>query len=576
MTQPEALALSSIRNALIRQEDTIIFALIERSQYAQNPPCYDRKAAVYDSVAAKDASLLDFMLLETERLHARVRRYTSPDEHAFFPHRLPAPQLPLLDFPPVLHPSVCNLNGEVMDMYLNHVVPGLCEATDDQQHGSCVVADIAALQAISKRVHYGFYVAESKFQEKPEQYTRLIEEEDEAGIMELLTNAKVEDRVLQRVFLKASTFGQEIEAPKSPSLGPTSPGSTFAAPAPAPSNTRIDPDLIVKIYRDHVIPLTKVAEVKYLLQRLSRQQIAHHGSAGSACHQAAVLRFIRSCPPGKAAPQLMQCMYAADVFGQVMASKATYGVVLLEQGDSGVLAVTRSLLRSSSLRVVGEIVRESRFALYSRAKLAEVRRVRARPAVLRLCGVWLTEVLAGAVELVEVDLDPHGSQAPWDGTLDRSEDDATAYLVEANTDPHPSLSLLASAPDSMCEYARCVVLEKPRKTPSEPSGHDKSLILFALSKDEPGALARTLAAFHASGVNLRSIQSYANLQEANVVDFFIETDGHESDPALSAALIQLRSQAVDFKLLGSYPIKPPAFSEAASDSFHGARNFAIS
>jgi|TARA_B100000524_G_scaffold345756_1_gene244872 chorismate mutase len=36
----DALSLSHIRCSLIRQEDTIIFALIERSQFKRNDVCY--------------------------------------------------------------------------------------------------------------------------------------------------------------------------------------------------------------------------------------------------------------------------------------------------------------------------------------------------------------------------------------------------------------------------------------------------------------------------------------------------------------------------------------------------------
>ena len=36
-----ALSLANIRGSLIRQEDTIIFSLIERSQFSLNAPVYD-------------------------------------------------------------------------------------------------------------------------------------------------------------------------------------------------------------------------------------------------------------------------------------------------------------------------------------------------------------------------------------------------------------------------------------------------------------------------------------------------------------------------------------------------------
>ncbi|KAL3931949.1 MAG: hypothetical protein SGPRY_000910 [Prymnesium sp.] len=258
------LDLASIRHALIRQEDTIIFALIERAQFALNLACYDREHPVYASLpsgglASSGDSFLDFMLVGTERLHARVRRYTSPDEHAFFPQCLPPPELAPIDFDNELHPVAINLNDQIKQLYIHKVLPALCRSEDDQQHGSSVVADVAVLQAISKRVHYGFFVAESKFRSHTEEYTRLIQQGDTAGIMELLTNAAVEERVLKRVRKKAQTFGLEID--DETNVGDEAP-------------LRVDPEVIVNLYRDYVIPLTKDAEVRYLMRRLDDDAVA--------------------------------------------------------------------------------------------------------------------------------------------------------------------------------------------------------------------------------------------------------------------------------------------------------------
>lgn len=43
-----------------------------------------------------------------------------------------------------------------------------------------------------------------------EEYTALIKAGDADGIMELLTDKAVEKRVVERVKLKAATFGQDI------------------------------------------------------------------------------------------------------------------------------------------------------------------------------------------------------------------------------------------------------------------------------------------------------------------------------------------------------------------------------
>ena len=51
------------------------------------------------------------------------------------------------------------------------------------------------VQALSKRVHYGKFVAEAKFLAQTAEYTELIRKQDGAGIMELLTNKAVEKQV---------------------------------------------------------------------------------------------------------------------------------------------------------------------------------------------------------------------------------------------------------------------------------------------------------------------------------------------------------------------------------------------
>lgn len=58
---------------------------------------------------------------------------------------------------------------------------------------------------------HSIYNTESKFLSDPERYTNLVLDGDVAGILELLTNVEVEKRVLRRSFLKASTYGQDIQ-----------------------------------------------------------------------------------------------------------------------------------------------------------------------------------------------------------------------------------------------------------------------------------------------------------------------------------------------------------------------------
>ena len=43
--EPQPLRLGDLRDKLIRQEETIIFALIERAQFSLNPPVYSTDPA---------------------------------------------------------------------------------------------------------------------------------------------------------------------------------------------------------------------------------------------------------------------------------------------------------------------------------------------------------------------------------------------------------------------------------------------------------------------------------------------------------------------------------------------------
>ncbi|XP_024197212.1 chorismate mutase 3, chloroplastic isoform X3 [Rosa chinensis] len=173
----ESLTLDSIRHSLIRQEDDIIFSLLERAQYCYNTDTYDRDAF---SMEGFHGSLVEFMLRETEKLHAQVGRYKSPDEHPFFPAHLPEPMLPPLQYPQVLHPCAgsININNKVWNMYFRDLLPRLVKQGDDGNCGSAAVFDTLCLQALSKRIHYGKFVAEAKFRQSPADYEPAIRAQD--------------------------------------------------------------------------------------------------------------------------------------------------------------------------------------------------------------------------------------------------------------------------------------------------------------------------------------------------------------------------------------------------------------
>ncbi|KAM3351585.1 hypothetical protein ACQJBY_023509 [Aegilops geniculata] len=251
--QSQILTLDSIRTSLIRLEDSIIFGLLERAQYCYNADTYDSNSFHVDGFGG---SLVEFMVRETEKLHAKVGRYKSPDEHPFFPEDLPETLLPPIQYPTVLHPIAdsININKEIWKMYFDEVLPRLVKEGSDGNSGSSALCDTTCLQALSKRIHYGKFVAEAKFQESPEDYTQAIEDKDGARLMQLLTYETVERAIEHRVETKAKIFGQEVNI-----------GAEAKGMAPV---YKIRPSLVAGLYSNRIMPLTKDVQVAYLLRRL--------------------------------------------------------------------------------------------------------------------------------------------------------------------------------------------------------------------------------------------------------------------------------------------------------------------
>ncbi|XP_020270431.1 chorismate mutase 3, chloroplastic-like [Asparagus officinalis] len=99
-------------------------------------------------------------------------------------------------------------------MYFSNLLPKLVEDGEDGNYSSSAVCDAICLQALSKRIHYGKFVAEAKFRENPGAYEKTIKAQDSEELMRILTYKSVEEKVKRRVQAKAETYEQEINIGK--------------------------------------------------------------------------------------------------------------------------------------------------------------------------------------------------------------------------------------------------------------------------------------------------------------------------------------------------------------------------
>jgi chorismate mutase len=205
-------------------------------------------------------SFLDWYLREQEKLQSLIRRFQSPDEYPFFPDAVQTPILQPLNYPKILHPNNVNVNEKIKKGYIEHSLPTVCpdfgrqdRGETQENYGSAATCDISCLQALSRRIHFGKFVAESKYRAEKERFTVLIKAQDRKGIEAAITNKVVEKNVLERLGLKARTYG-------------SNPGED------SKGHVKINVDAVVNMYREFVIPLTKEVEVEYLMQRLDLEK----------------------------------------------------------------------------------------------------------------------------------------------------------------------------------------------------------------------------------------------------------------------------------------------------------------
>lgn len=245
------LDLSLIAAHLEGLEETIIHRLIDRAQFAANPTAYAKGESGFSGAGEK--SLFDMRLRYQEEMDAEFGRYHVPEERPFhrdLPHsrrtvRLPESPLAIDDW------DLVNVTPALAAAYLAFL-PRLCAGApgvpdDDGQYGSSVEHDVLAIQAIARRVHFGaLYVAESKYRSDPATFDMLVSAGDREAVVERITREEVEQRILRRVADKVDYVQATINETV---------------------RREVDSSLVLDLYRDLIIPMTKDGEVRYLFNR---------------------------------------------------------------------------------------------------------------------------------------------------------------------------------------------------------------------------------------------------------------------------------------------------------------------
>ncbi len=264
--------------------------------------------------------------------------------------------------------------------------------------------------------------------------------------------------------------------------------------------------------------------------------IAFLGPLGTFSESAAVKHFGHAA---RLAPQGT----IDDVFREVEAGHAHYGVAPVENSTEGAVGRTLDLLLGSSLKICGEVVLRIHQHLMTReTELGKITKVYSHAQSLAQCHEWLNRSLPG-VPRISV-----GSNAEA-ARLASIEPGAAAIAGEAASERYDLPRLVESIEDEPNNTTRFLVLGRHD---AGRTGADKtSLILSAANR--PGAVHELLAPFAQAGVSMNRLESRPARAALWEYMFYVDIEGHRDDPAVKAALDDLAGRAAYLKVLGSYP-----------------------
>lgn len=234
-----------------------------------------------------------------------------------------------------------------------------------------------------------------------------------------------------------------------------------------------------------------------------------------------------------------------EVFGEVQAGHADYGVVPIENSTGGMVNNTLDMFLSSPLKVCGEVELRIHQNLMGRmSSLNDVVRVCSHPQSLAQCRHWLEEHLPDAARIA--------ASSNAEGARRARDEAGTAAIAGQTAAEVYGLNVLVpKIEDRQDNATRFLVIGRKL---FNPSGKDKTtLLLSARDTHSPGALHRLLGPFARHDISMTRIESRPSHREKWDYVFFIDVEGHATQSPLKDALEELQPQASLFRILGSYP-----------------------
>ncbi len=265
-------------------------------------------------------------------------------------------------------------------------------------------------------------------------------------------------------------------------------------------------------------------------------RVAYLGPAWTYSHLAALHRF-------GSAVEFVPVASISAVFEEVESKHSHFGVVPLENSTDGRIADTLDNFSRLAVKICAEVPLRIHHNLLAGCDRTEIREVYSRPQALSQCRNWLARHLPAA-KLVEVTSTSHAAETA-------AKTPHAAAIASRQAGVHHGIDVIAeNIEDLEGNSTRFAVIGHED---SARTGHDKTSLMFEI-EHKPGGLADALAIPKRQKLNLTWIESFpmAGMERGYV--FFVELEGHRTDPRVRRAIQSLEKKCRRVVILGSYAI----------------------
>jgi prephenate dehydratase len=267
-------------------------------------------------------------------------------------------------------------------------------------------------------------------------------------------------------------------------------------------------------------------------------QIAYFGPQGTFTEQAA-----RSL--AAADDVLMPVETIPAALAAVRNGAADAACVPVENSVEGPVTPTLDgLNEAESLVAVAEALLPVRFSVLIRHDAGEIRTVASHPHALAQVRHWVEANLPDARPVAA------SSTAAAAVGVQAGEFDA-AITAPVAVEHYPLRVLATDVADVADARTRFLLVRTPGTLP-EPTGADRTSIV-ASTPNRTGTLAELLTELAFRGINLTKLDARPTRNNFGEYHFFIDFEGHVSEPRIGDALAALRRRCRNVRFLGSYP-----------------------